>query len=109
MVRAPYRGPRGSLRAEASLEKAGEGALPPEIRWAIVMLSETREFFQEAVTTKNNNNNAPPPAAGILEKTAAAAALGPREKQGQALRRFNLRRAPAARQPRTGTHVALPA
>lgn len=54
-----------------SLQKAEEGALPPEIRQAIVTLSEAREFFQEVVTTKNNNN-APPPAAGILEKTAAA-------------------------------------
>ena len=107
MVPTPHRGAPSCLRAEASQEKAGQGALPPEIRWAIVMLSETREFFQEVVTTKNNNNNAPPPAAGILEKTAAAA-IGPRKKQGQALRRFNLRSAPAARQPLTGTHAVLP-
>ena len=56
------------VRAEASLEKTREETLPPEIRQAIVTLSETREFFQEVATTKNNNNNAPPPAAGILKK-----------------------------------------
>ena len=67
MVPTPHRSLLSILRAEASQEKTGEGALPPEIRQSIVTLSETREFFQEVATTKNNNNNAPPPAAGILE------------------------------------------
>lgn len=48
------------LRAEASLEKAGEGSLPPEILCAIVTLSEARKFFQ-VVTTKKNTNNPPLP------------------------------------------------
>lgn len=113
MVPTPHRSLLSILRAEASQEKTGEGALPPEIRQSIVTLSETREFFQEVATTKNNNNNAPPPAVGILELTnktkqnkTAAAAIRPRKKQGQTLRRFNLRRAPTARQPRTGTQGA---
>lgn len=58
-------------------------------------------------TKKNNTNIPPPPAAGILEK-AAATALGRRKKQGQALGRFNLRRAPADRQPRTSMHASAP-
>lgn len=69
MVPTPHRSLLSILRAEASQEKTGEGALPPEIRQSIVTLSETREFFQEVATTKNNNNNAPPPAVGILELT----------------------------------------
>lgn len=67
LVPTPHRSLLSILRAEASQEKTGEGALPPEIRQSIVTLSETREFFQEVATTKNNNNNAPPPAVGILE------------------------------------------
>lgn len=45
-------GPRSSPRAEGSLEKGEEGALPPERSWAIVTLSEAREFLQEVVITK---------------------------------------------------------
>lgn len=80
--------------------------LPLEICWAIVALSQTMEDFQEAVTSPNNNNNAPPPAAGILEKNSCCR-YRPRKKQGQALQRFNLRCAPAARGPRTSTHASF--
>lgn len=99
--------PKRSLQQPRGGGVPGErrgGELPPEI--CGLLLRAFRD--QEVVTTKSNNTAAPPPAAGILEKTAAAA-LRPRKKQGQALQRFNLRRAPAARQPRTRTQAGLPA